>query len=163
MNKIWYLIICLILSVNIAVAVPEAPAVTVTISPDTGNTPTVNVGESAIYTITVNTTYTGESKLQFFGDNSLICLIEGTELGNNRMYSFTSTGGIQEFELEVFPTGPVELYEFNVKYNEMGPGGNGAIRVYSAINAVPELASIFLVSVGLLGLLGLTRLQRRDQ
>lgn len=129
------------------------------------NTQNINVGETGIYTITLNTSDTGSGMLQWSTSSPLILARIGTtgSFAEGGSLSFDNTPSVdQTFTLEVEPQSDITLnsmYEVEVDYKG-GPMRKIRAIVTGEIVPVPEIATVGLVSAGLVGMVLLRR--RKD-
>lgn len=170
MKKSLLIFILLILVVSQA----SAYETTVTLDPDESEPMEIPVGGSGVYEIEVCTDHVGPATLHYRASGSELfgTITDGiisSPSGENVKLDFTSDPGdpieCQYFNLIIEPQDgidsvPQTIY-FEVDFNRKQSAG-GVVKVEGATYVTPELGTIVLMTAGLLGLLGLTRWQRRD-
>jgi len=129
----------------------------------------IPVGGNGSYILNLTTDYTGAGGLGYLTDNSSVSarlreLPSGTftSLGQSGGLSFTSTGGSKLFELDVHPQSGVQIrkeYNISVYFLEGTKPRWWNIKavVTAGVVPVPELATVVLISAGLVGLVGIRK------
>lgn len=135
---------------------------------DPSGTLDIPFGEEGEYTITLTTDYTSGT-LYFETDNENLyakVVYEGSLpacFANSGSVELDNIDGSKVLTLIVFPSEHIEthqVYETTLMfYNE---NNVAKAMVTAGSNPVPELATILLVSAGLIGLLGLVRRRRSE-
>lgn len=124
----------------------------------------IDIGATGEYEVTLNTDGTGQSALQWATESPVILArINGVgSFAQFGTYTFTSSGGIQLFTLEAQPqSGAVigDRYDITVTY--LNSAGTARAMVTGTVIPIPETGTIAMMSVGLLGLLGLANRRRQ--
>lgn len=155
MKKAIGILSVLLLMTGVAIAYAE-----LTIEPNTQN---IDVGDTGTYTVTLDTSDVGPTALQWSTSNpKILARIGGGSFEQFGSYAFDSVGGVQTFTLEVQPQDGATLgttYHIKVRYLDLE--GEVAAMVTGDVVPVPEVSTIALTSMGLIGLLGLVRIQRK--
>jgi len=170
MKKSLLIFILIILTVSQA----SAYETTVTLDPDESEPMEIPVGGSGVYDIIVCTDHVGPATLHYKAPGTELfgTITDGiisNPSGENVKLDFYSNPGnpieCQHFDMIIEPQDgidpvPQTIY-FNVDFNRK-QSASGVVKVEGATNVTPELSTIVLMSVGLLGMLGLTRIKKCD-
>jgi len=130
----------------------------------------VLVGSTATYILKLNTTDTGDGKLNWQVEGShIVAAINSKPFAKKGTLDITNTPGIpQTFTLYVRPMKGVTIGEpVDIEVNYKGPNNKGTklkikAKVTGSVVPVPELSTAALTSAGLIGLFGLGRLRKQE-
>lgn len=126
----------------------------------------INVGNTGIYTLTLNTPFVGTVTLSWdTGSPDVLARIGAAPPAQAGSFSFTNTGGSTTHTLAVTPVSGVTTgmeYDIDISHSQ---GGSATVRARATAGVVPipELSTVVLMSAGMVGLFGLARMQRKDQ
>jgi hypothetical protein len=136
------------------------------ISPNTQN---INVGTYGYYVVTLNASE-NISTLNWDTQTALInaSLKDGGSYATDAPagsigISYIGNSGPMTYDLRVMPLSGVTLHtEYNIVVAGKNVTGVAKASVSGSVVPVPEVATLGLVSAGLIGLVGLTRYRRKD-
>lgn len=123
----------------------------------------ISIGSVGTYNLMLNTSDSGEGKLIWISaDKNITARIGDSRFKNLGSYNFTNTPNIaQNFTFEVKVTGGVVGSEKEIRIfykNTSFKGWLGIKAIATAsVTQIPELTTIVLVGMGMLGLIGLKR------
>lgn len=138
--------------------------VDLTIAPTSKDIPVGTIGD---FIITLKTSDVGKGELKWKTDDPRVTArINGEgRFKKSGVFSFTNTPDVaQTFILEVQPQDGATLGQpVEIEIDYKGKKGKVKAEVTASVTPVPELSTVVLMSVGLIAMIGLVKMRRRNK